>query len=648
MRFESYNFATKGGWVDDTLPFDLLQTSCLVAHGLGRPVVDAVALINLAGDACALNGLCVWALTRDWVSPKGPGRFVVVIVDQRTGTDVWTSLIVGCGVEDWHWEPCGRISGLISGHRYELHLRDLTGFDARCAGVVFQSAADKPPCLRRTAPVSVKAMSFDFVVIGGGYAGMCAAVSAARSGARVALVQDRPVWGGNASSEVRVGPIGGLGLPPFPQNSNLAYELMELTYVKDGKTSGGLRPIIDNEKLAKWLAAEKNLTAFSCTRCVDCKTTKSLNAPYRRVIVSVVCDCWRTGERVELSARHFADCTGDGTLAVLAGADYREVPEMKAETGEELAAEGESKGGYGSTNFWTTRWTDHETTFPACPWALQINETNWEVNRPRFYVEGDFPYAAGWNWESGFDKNPFADAETIRDYNLRAAYGMWDYLKNKAPNRAKYAKAEMDWLGLVLGKRAARRVLGDYILCEQDLTEHREQADGVVTTTWFLDLHFPHPANVAAFPEGPFRSMAYDDPCYKELVPKGRGRQICIRPYAIPLRCLYSRNVENLWMAGKNISCTHVAMSSVRVENTTAQMGAVVGCAASCCMKNGWTPRQLAGFHFDVLARELKRDERTWLSFWGRRRHQGRNSLIGELKFWLRPFVRKVRSVCDG
>ena len=631
-------FLERGGWLLDTQSMDQMGSPYLLAHGLGKPVEDAV-LRNVRMFEC-LNGrkqVRVWVRTRDWVSPQGPGRFVVKIGD-------WTSKELGIGSGEWHWEDCGLVD--LPDGEVEIRLHDLTGFDGRCAGIALTEPDQPAPnedalfggC--GTMGTSRPVETYDFVVVGGGYAGMCAAVAAARKGVKVALVQDRPVWGGNASSEVRVGPIGGLGLKPFPANSDLAYELKELTHVDGERTSGGLRPIVDNAKLDEWLKAEKNLTTFACTKMVEART-ECLECAHRR-ITSIVCQCWRTGERIELAAQHFADCTGDGTLAVLAGAEYREQPETKNETGEELATEGSSKGGYGSTNFWTTRWTDRETTFPSCPWALQIDETNWQVNRPKFSVEGDLPYAAGWNWESGFDRNPFTDAEQIRDYNLRAAYGMWDYLKNKSPDRDKYAKAEMDWLGFVLGKRAARRIVGDYVLCEQDLTQHREQPDGVVTTTWFLDLHFPHPTNAAAFPEGAFRSMAYDDPMYAQLAPQGNGRQIGIAPYAIPFRCFYSRNVENLWMAGKDISCTHVAMSSVRVENTTAQMGAMVGRAVSVCVKNGWSPRQLGEGHFGELAGILKRPGKlTRLA----KRGQGRIGVKGEVMYWLRVGYHKFKKL---
>ena len=643
-------FHDVGGWVVDMISGAGESKDHLLAHGLGVPVADALGAV----DGCAGGQFRLWAWTRDWVAPHGPGRFQVLV------NGIAAEKVFGVGSGEWGWVD-GGIVALHKG-RNEVRLHDLTGFDGRCGGIAFSDVNATAEEVERAWLENDKriydnreVLDFDFVVVGGGYAGMCSAVAAARDGVNTALVQDRPVWGGNASSEVRVGPIGGLGLEPFPHNSDLAYELIELTHVKGKSTSGGLRPLIDDNKICDWLAQESNLTTFISTRCVDCEVQDG-------VIESVICKVGRrvptpphcgraprpaefyAGRYVELKAKHFADCTGDAVLAVLAGAEYRDKPETKAETGEELATEGESKGGYGSTNFWTTRWISHPTTFPSCPWALNITDENWQVNRPKFFVEGDYPYAAGWNWESGFDKDPVKDAEWIRDYNLRAAYGMWDYLKNKASDKAKYSNAEMDWLGYVLGKRAARRIVGDYVLCEQDLTQHRVYDDGVVTTTWFLDLHFPHPMNACHFPEGAFRSMAYDDPMYDKLASNGKGRQIKIRPYPIPFRCFYSRNIKNLWMAGKDISCTNVAMSSVRVMNTTAQMGAMVGRAVALCVKQGWMPKELGDKHFKTLADSLKcKRQFPRLGKHGKKRYQGRIGLKGELKYWLRPLVRMLR-----
>lgn len=612
-------FAEKGGWVVDSSYFGRETRLALLAHGLGRPVQDAVTTFEHPQQEMRR----LWVETRDWVSPQGPGRFEVLVNGVAHGP-------FGQGMGEWHWEN----GGLVELHAgvNEIRLHDLTGFEGRVAEVRFLLDGETPTTEQDLPAIWPEAQNFDFVVVGGGYAGMCAAVSAARQGVRTALIQDRPVWGGNASNEVRVGPIGGLGLEPFPQNSDLAYELLELTHVDGQEASGGLRPLFDERKVADWLAAEPHLTTFLCTRSLAARVESSR-------IQTILCWNWQTDTFLAFNARHFLDATGDSALATQSGAEVR----VRPEEGESL------KGGYGNTNFWTSRWTNQDEPFPSCPWALPIDDSNWQVTEPLSSVQGDYPYAAGWNWESGFDKDPIRDAEWIRDHNFRAAYGMWDYLKNKSPNKARYACAELNWMSFVLGKRAAVRVVGDYILTEKDLVEAHAQPDGVVTTTWYLDLHAPHPLNVQHFPGEAFRSIAYDDPQYAQLVQTNRGRRITIQPYAIPYRCFYSKPLANLWMAGKNISCTHVAMSSVRVENTTAQMGAMVGRAVAVCVHKNWSPRELGAQHFDTLRAALSCVRPSPLARKGLRRLQGRATLKGECRYWARHILKPaIKLVLKG
>lgn len=644
ILLESEGFSELGGWVVDQEFMDQMGSPFVLAHGLGRPVADAVEKIQ---DGRLIGDWRLWVRTRDWVSPHGPGRFTVQFwrtneAGQRVMLLETKELGVGNG--DWHWEDCGVFS--FSDESIEIRLHDLTGFEGRCDALMFtpayESLAPEPSwdlwaCRKRLLglPDVPPTQTFDFVVIGGGYAGMCAAVAAARHGVKTALVQDRPVFGGNASSEVRVGPIGRLGLPPFPRISDLAYELAEVTRGK-GETSGGLRPAPDDSRVAAWLSAEDNLTCFPNSRCCSVEAS-------RQAIQSVVVRDILTAHETRLGGKLFCDATGDGWLARAAGVEVRVEPETREETGESFAPmKGAGlNGGYGATNYWLTRWTDEDEPFPSCPWALAIDNESAAMSEARSGIQGDYPFAAGWNWESGFHQDNITQGEQIRDHNFRAAYGMWDYLKNKSPDRAKYAKAELSWLAYILGKRAAGRIVGDYMLCEQDLTQHRVYPDGVVTTTWFLDMHFPHPRNSRHFPGQEFRSFAYDDPNYEhEKAPDAIGRYTPIKPYPIPFRCFYSKDVSNLFMAGKDISCTYVAMASVRVENTTAQMGQMVGIAASLCAKNGWTPRELRQSHFDALA-DCLRDpwRRSRLSRMG----QGRRTLKDEIRYWLRVLYHRFK-----
>jgi hypothetical protein len=197
-------------------------------------------------------------------------------------------------------------------------------------------------------------------------------------------------------------------------------------------------------------------------------------------------------------------------------------------------------------------------------WACQFSD--------KYFIEEEKP---DWRWEGGFGKNTLEDAENIRDQNLRAIFGNWSYLKNNSP---KYANRRITWVAFIGGKRESRRLLGDHIMNQNDIQNQVKYEDASFTTTWSLDLHYPDPKNSKYFPGEEFFSYC-DQP---EII-----------PYHVPYRCLYSRNIENLFMAGRNISVTHVAFGTIRVQRTTAMMGEVVGMAASICNMHNANPRDV-------------------------------------------------------
>ena len=184
----------------------------------------------------------------------------------------------------------------------------------------------------------------------------------------------------------------------------------------------------------------------------------------------------------------------------------------------------------------------------------------------------------------GLNDNQITEIEYIRDYALRAVYGNWDYLKNRSPKREEYANHKLQWVAYIGGKRESRRLLGDVVLREQDIVEARQYDDASFTTTWGIDLHYPKV--IKGFKEEPFRSYA---------------NVLKIKPYAVPYRCLYSRNVSNLFMAGRNISVTHAALGTVRVMRTGGMMGEVVGMAASICREHHVLPREVYQSHLPEL-----------------------------------------------
>ena len=229
----------------------------------------------------------------------------------------------------------------------------------------------------------------------------------------------------------------------------------------------------------------------------------------------------------------------------------------------------------GSSVQWYSVEAEAPSPFPACPWAMPFTEKTCQP-----VTRGD------WDWEAGMHRNQLTEIELVRDHLFRVIYGNWAFLKNESKERGKYQRRKLGWVAYVAGKRESRRLLGDVILQQQDVEEQRAYPDACVTTTWSIDLHYPAPKNTKDFPGEEFRAIC---------------EQQEIKPYAIPYRCLYSRNVPNLMMAGRNISVTHVALGTVRVMRTGGMMGEVLGMAASLCKQHDTTPRGVYEAHLDAL-----------------------------------------------
>lgn len=565
---EAEGFATLGGWVIDSQVMDQMGSPFLMAHGLGRPVADAETRVKVP----VAGAYRVWARTRDWNAPWGggkepPGRFQILINGKPLPA------VFGTQGEAWQWQSGGTVE-LAQGEA-ALALRDLTGFNGRCDAILLTTdAAFMPPHagdelarLRRQSlglPERPEdGGTFDLVVVGGGIAGTCAAVSAARLGLTVALLHDRPYLGGNNSSEVRVHLCGRVNLPPYPALGGLVRELGPATV-------GNAQPPekYDDARKTAVVQAETNLTLFLNTR------VNAVEAGRGR-LAAVLGQDVRSGRRTRVAGRWFVDSTGDGNLGFLAGADYRYGRESRDETGEALAPERPDRLVMGTSVQWYSRVTDAPTSFPETPWAVAFTAANYQK-----------AHGGEWNWETGFAWDQIAEFEKVRDHGLRAVFGNWSYQKNHAPDKERYAKRELDWVAHIGGKRESRRMLGDIVLKQQDIVERVAYPDAAVTTTWTIDLHYPTDAQTEHFPGQEFRSYA---------------KHIRIEPYPIPYRCFYSRNVENLFMAGRNISVTHVALGTVRVMRTLGMVGEVVGMAASVCKRHGVQPRQVYTDHLDEL-----------------------------------------------
>ena len=563
---ETESFSEKGGWVVDQQFMDLMGSSYLLAHGMGKPVADATTMATFPKTGEYRMFVRTYNWTSPWLDDKGPGKFQVMIDGEPI------DIILGDSGKSWLWQDAGIVN--ITKKDVQLSLRDLTGFNGRCDAIYFtQSKNFTPPSEineltafrnKQTGIKPKKAGQYDLVVVGGGIGGICTAISAARLGLNVALIHDRPVWGGNNSSEVRVHLGAHIGLEPYP---NLGGIVKELSPIEGGNAQPASQ--YEDEKKAALLNAEPNISQFMNYRAFAVQVKNN-------EIQSITAKQIETGEELMFTAPLFVDCTGDGTIGALSGADFAMGRESKAEFGEPTAPEVADKMTMGSSVQWYSEEKNTTSLFPTFNYGLSFNEDNAEK-----VTMGE------WDWETGMTLNQITDFERIRDYGLLVVYSNWSFLKNEYRKKEEYADRELGWVAYVAGKRESRRLLGDLILKEQDIIYHVEYPDASVTNSWSIDLHYVHPENAEQFSEGAFKSIA---------------KHIHIYPYPMPYRCFYSRNVNNLFMVGRNVSVTHVALGTTRLMRTIGMMGEVVGMAASLCKQHNVNPRGV----YEEYLEELK------------------------------------------
>lgn len=564
---EAESFNDKGGWVVDQQFMDLMGSSFLMAHGLGNPVADATTAVTVP----AKGKYHVYVRTRNWAgfwtTKDAPGKFQVLVNGK--------ALVPTFGTQDveWNWQYGGVVSMKKGDNKIALH--DLTGFNGRCDAIVFTTDSKFKPVNTANELAAFRKKSlglssspedagkYDLVVVGGGVAGTCAALSAARLGLKVALVHDRPVLGGNNSSEVRVHLGGRINLEPYPALGNMVNEIGPLK-------GGNAQPAsyYEDQKKLDAVKNEKNITLFLNYRALALEKNGS-------AISKVIAKHIENSKEVSFSAPLFADCTGDGTIGALAGADFMMGRESRNEFNEPTAPEQKDKMTMGSSVQWYSEEAAQAVSFPDIAWKLDFNEQSSQKVK-----------MGEWTWETGMQYDQIKDFERIRDYGLLVVFSNWAFLKNHYSQKEKYSNRQLSWVAYIAGKRESRRLVGDLILKEQDLTEKVMYPDGTAPTSWTIDLHYPDPKNTEHFPGNEFLSIA---------------KHKAIYPYPIPYRCFYSHNVPNLFMAGRNISVTHVALGTVRVMRTTGMMGEVVGMAASVCKKYQVMPRGVYESHLDDL-----------------------------------------------
>lgn len=555
---EAESFSNKGGWTVDPQFIFQMGSPYLLAHGLGIPVADAETQVKVNKP----GKYTVWVRTMNWVPGEweAPGRFKLII----NGNELNTVLGTETG---WGWQNAGKVN--LKDSVVSVSIHDLTGFDGRIDAICFSTSKTPPPNdyeglkqWRKTlngesdAPEITKA--FDLVVVGGGIAGCAASIAAAEQGLNVALIQDRPVLGGNASSEIRVHTEG------ITWKADRILSMLNTVWWPNGSPDA----VLDDKKRHDNMAKYDNIKIFLNHKAYAANTSGNL-------ITSVDARHTSTGERIRFTAPVFIDCTGDGWIGYWAGAEYMYGREDSSKYNENWDQHKElwspEKGDnrvMGASVLWRTYDAGKPVSFPDVPWALDVS--------------GKYSAKEGtWKWEySDNELNQINDAEAIRDHMLRAIYGSFSNAR-KSPENASLA---LEWVSSLIGKRESRRLVGDYIYTFQDEKTMREFPDAVVMEERDVDVHYQQILKDPSQPDFLSEALFYK-----------------VDHYYIPYRCLYSKNIANLLMAGRCFSTSHVGLGGPRVMNTTGQMGVAVGYAASICKKYNTTPRGVYESHLPEL-----------------------------------------------
>lgn len=556
-----------GGWVPDNQFIIQNNTVPVMAHGLGKPVEDAYTSV-LIEETADYN---VWVRTRDWTkrwSRKGSAGLFEVLVDGKP-----LDCVFGNERLEWGWQSGGSIRLEAGEHKVALH--DLTGFDGRCDAILFSTSSQKPSdaaedlswMRREWAGIDdtpKDAGSYDLVVCGGGIPGMCAAITAAREGLSVALIHDRKVLGGNNSSEIRVALGGRCNIGDYP---SLGYLMNEIGPVNKGNARS--KDVYEDERKQAVIDAEKNITQFFGYTVIGLEKSSD------DIISKVVAVNGDDYTRIEVSGKLFSDSTGDSWLGQFAGADMAYGREAASDYNEKDGQPVADRMTMGASIMWYGVEDETPSEFPDIKWGLDVDEDNVQV-----------VHRGQWYWECGMKLDMIKDAERIRDYGMYVAISNWAYLKNSPQHGPAYANCHLEWLSYVTGKRESYRILGDIVLRQQDIQDFVRYEDGTVATSWNIDQHFPDPKNEARFPGESYLA---------------RATLQRVDHYPVPYRCFYSRNIRNLFMTGRNISTTHMALGTVRVMRTLGMVGEVVGMAAAICNRHNALPRDVYQQYMEEL-----------------------------------------------
>lgn len=573
LWIDAEDFADYGGWKLDTQFVHLMGSAYLLAPGVGQPVQDATACIEVPQAGMYR----VWVRAKNWYPPDAPGRFQLSIDGQ-----VARPIFGAAETDAWIWQTAGEFD--LAAGPVQLALHDITGYFARCDALILTTDLSyEPPASldailterSRLSGLSLEpapAGEFDVIVVGGGGAGCCAAIASARLGAKTALIQDRAMLGGNASVELGV-PINGAA--SMHQNARESGIIEEAGRIK---ARFGYPKM--SEAFAQLAQQEKNLTVFLNRRVVAAEMQGPTQIAGVRAVDTL------SGAMTSYRGKIFLDCTGDGWLGFFAGAHYRHGRESRDEFQESFApehADGINMSGCIMNTAdrafcFRSADTGHPVTYTPPPWAAKLPPAN-QFGRQVRHLGGE------WWLEREGTIDTITQAEKSRDELIRISFAYFGFLKNHWAERQRAANHELVWVPWTEGKRESRRLIGDYVLNQNDTLGGTMFPDRVSYGGWPLDVH--HELGIYSGPEGPFDCNAH------------------VPIYSIPFRCLYSKNIDNLLFAARNMSVTHIALGTVRVQGTLSALGQAAGTAAAMCIQRQLSPRELGQQHIADLQQTL-------------------------------------------
>jgi len=438
------------------------------------------------------------------------------------------------------------------------------------AGATLPLVGDAQAAARKHPVRPKQKLTADVVIVGGGMAGVCAAIASARNGAETILVQDRPVLGGNASSEVRMNISGASVKHPNAREGGVLEELQLECGARNPQNTHFMLDLVLWEKCH----FQPRLTLMLNTVMTDCRVDD-----YK--IRSISCYGMRTETWYTIEGHVFMDVTGDGTLGVRAGNPYMQGQESKSEFGETLAPDEATDYTLGSSLLFQARAFDRPMPFIKPTWAHSYPADS-------DILRGHEELNYGWWWlEWGGTLDTIQDDDRIREELLKILYGVWDHVKNQGDHGAE--NHALEWVGCLPGRRESRRLKGAYILREQDVMSGRIFDDEVAYGGWAIDHHYPHGFHHR---DGKFWHPTRLD-----------------QPYSVPLRSLYSGTIHNLFLGGRSLSASHLAFCTTRVMATCAVMGQGAGTAAAHCATNNILPREISSSDIADIKQTLLHDD---------------------------------------